>query len=82
VKNLTTLASEGAKKATYWAKEHSGNYHSAELAVQRGYSCSKHTMSPRLPAAASGTQSSNFRGALTSGLPLGHNTLSGDPERI
>jgi len=37
-----------SRKTAYWVKELSGNYHSAELTAQRGYSCSKNGTSPRL----------------------------------
>mmetsp|Transcript_49294 Transcript_49294/g.86794 ORF Transcript_49294/g.86794 Transcript_49294/m.86794 type:complete len:200 (-) Transcript_49294:90-689(-) len=42
---LLKKTKETTRTASYWVKEHSGNYHVKELAVQRGYACS--TLPPR-----------------------------------
>eukprot|EP00420_Gonyaulax_spinifera_P020690 CAMPEP_0197913838 /NCGR_PEP_ID=MMETSP1439-20131203/77345_1 /TAXON_ID=66791 /ORGANISM="Gonyaulax spinifera, Strain CCMP409" /LENGTH=232 /DNA_ID=CAMNT_0043535719 /DNA_START=133 /DNA_END=829 /DNA_ORIENTATION=+ len=44
--SLVAKTLEQQRAAAYWAEELSGNHHVRELAVQRGYSCSKHGASP------------------------------------
>mmetsp|Transcript_137785 Transcript_137785/g.357947 ORF Transcript_137785/g.357947 Transcript_137785/m.357947 type:complete len:211 (+) Transcript_137785:226-858(+) len=46
--SLVAKTKEQSRNSAYWLKEISGNHTTAELAAQRGYSCSKYGTSPRV----------------------------------